>query len=337
MRKFGILGATALVLSLGGATIASAGDDPIKWTLSYLTLNGTIYQEAALEIPERIAKATDGKLQITANSSLVAGNRLLEGVRDGIVQVSMPLPAYYTGSQPLLTIPSLPGISENYDNLKALSASPYGQQVRDLYSNSYNATEMMHTAFCPQTVFSTKPMATLEQWNGLKIRVNNRGTALIGAELGATTVSLSAGEVLPALERGVIDGVITDSCWAHGAGFQSVIKHAANWKLGSVLPAPVLVNKDAWAALPQDVKDKAAAEFKAIEQEFEVRWRKRADELPAMWKAAGVEFAEITPEQNKLIYAERFEKPVLDAWREDMKRVNLDAEAVLATARAAVK
>ncbi len=34
---------------------------------------------------------------------------------------------------------------------------------------------------------------------------------------------------------------------------QAVVKHAANWRLGSVLPSPVLVNKTAWAALDDGV------------------------------------------------------------------------------------
>lgn len=338
MKKTIILGSTALLAAWSSLGAAGAEDaKPIEWTLAYLGLNGTIYQEAALEIPERIKKATNGRLVITSNSSLVAGNRLLEGVRDGIVQISMPVVAYYTGTQPLLTVPSLPGISESFDDLKALSASPYGKEVLQLFATEYKATQLMQTAFCPQTMFSTKPMTNLEEWHGLKIRVNNRGMALIGAELGATTVSLSAGEVLPALERGVIDAVVTDSCWAYGAGFDAVIKHAANWKLGSVLPAPVLVNTDAWNGLTSELRDIVAAQFKAIEAEFETRWRKRAEDLPAMWRAKGVDFTDITPEQNAQIYEERFEKPVLDAWRTDMARVNLNAESTLAIARAATK
>ena len=121
----------------------------------------------------------------------------------------MPLTGYYTGTQPMFTVPSLPGYSESYDDLLACAERDYGDQLRAIYTEDYNATEILETAFCPQTLFSTKPITTLEEW-GRKLRVNNRGTGLIGDALGAITVSLSAAEVLPALERGVIDGVITD-------------------------------------------------------------------------------------------------------------------------------
>jgi TRAP-type C4-dicarboxylate transport system substrate-binding protein len=324
-----LLGSTTLVAT-------AAHSETTEWTLAHLAVKGSIYEEVAQVIPERIAAATDGQLIITANSSLVKGNRLLEGVRDGLVQMSLPLTGYYTGSQPLFTVPALPGISESYDDLKALSASDYGDQVRAVYDQTYNSTELMQTAFCPQTVFSTAPITTAAEWKDRKLRVNNRGTGLVGAELGAITVSLSAGEVLPALERGVIEGVITDTCWAYDAGFSSVITHASAWKLGSVVPSPVLVNNDAWNALPEDLRAKVAAEFEAIEADFEARWRERTAELPGLWVKAGVEFTQVSDEENAKVLADDVQAPVIAAWREDMERAGLDADAVLETARGAV-
>lgn len=318
-------------------TANSAYAETTEWTLGYLGLRGTVYEEVALQMPERIAEATDGRLQITANSSLVAGNRLLEAVRDGLVQISLPIPAYYTGTQPLFTIHSIPGVSESYDDLKALSASEIGTQIRTVFNDTYNSTQLMETAFCPQTLFSTKQIASVDEWEGRKLRVNNRGMGIMGAKLGATTVSLSAGEVLPALERGVIEGVITDTCWAYGAGFGSVISHAAAWKLGSVLPAPVLVNNDAWDALPDDLKPVVKAEFEEMSAEIEALWRQRVEELPKQWQDAGVAFSEISEEETKRVYADEYQMPVLEVWRGDMKRAGLDADAVLATARSATQ
>lgn len=332
MKHFAITG--VVLASFASAPAAHA--DTTEWTMAYLGLAGTIYQDVALAVPDRIAAATDGKLIITPNSSILKGNRYLEGVRDGAVQMALVVAAYYTGSEPHFTVPSIPGISESYDDLEALSLSQWGEEFRAIFENDYNSIQVLQSAFCPQTLFSTVPITTLEEWNGRKLRVNNRGMGLVGAELGATTVSLSAGEVLPALERGVIEGVITDSCWALGAGFNSVITNASNWRLGSVLPAPMVVNKDAWAALPDDVREAAAAEFAAIEEDFEQKWREREAALPDMWRDAGVTFDEIGDAEMERAYDERLVGKVIEAWREDMDRVGLDADATLATAREAV-
>ena len=328
----------ALVLALGPSVIAApASADVTQWTLAYLPVKGTIYEEVALAIPDRIAKATAGRLVIKPNPSLVAGNRLLEGVRDGLVQVSLPLIGYYSGAQPLFTVPSLPGISESYEDLVALNRSAYGDQIRAILDKNYNAAVLMETAFCPQTLFSTVPIRTVEEWKGRKLRVNNRGTGLVAGALGATPVSLSAAEVLPALERGVVEGVVTDTCWAFGAGFQTVVKHAANWRLGSVLPSPVLVNKTAWAALDDGVRQAVKAEFARIEADFARRWKERVAEMPGLWRKAGVQVHDIPDAEMQRVYADVIQKPVLESWRVDMKRVGLDADATLAAARRAVR
>ena len=61
---------------LGGASLmaTTVKAEPVEWTLAYLAVKGTIYEEVALAIPERIATATDGQLVITANSSLIKGS-----------------------------------------------------------------------------------------------------------------------------------------------------------------------------------------------------------------------------------------------------------------------
>lgn len=332
MKLHHVAGGLATLLLAGPAQAQTT-----EWTLGYVALKGTIYAELAEAIPARIEAATGGKLKITANSSLVPGNRLLEGVRDGLIQMTVPIPAYYTGTEPLFTIHSLPGISESYDDLKALAASDIGAQITGVYAETYGATQLMETAFCPQTLFSTAPMTTLEEWKDKKLRVNNRGIGIMGAELGATTVQLSAGEVLPALERGVIEAVMTDSCWAYGAGFGSVVTHAADWKLGSVLPAPVLVNTAAWQGLPDDVRAAAKAEFAKLQGEFETRWRDQTAQLPELWQKSGIDFAHISDEETARAYDPAIQTPVLEVWRADMTRVGLDADAVLDQARQAVE
>lgn len=326
---------TFLALGLMGFA-SSAQAQTAEWTLGYVPVKGTIYEEVALAIPDRIAAATDGQVKITLSTSLVKGNRSLEAVRDGLLQMTLPIPAYYTGSIPIFTVPYLPGLSENYDDMKALGASPYGQGVIDMYNEEYNSTQVMETAFCEQVLFSNVPITTIEEWKGRKLRVNNRGTGLFGAEVGATTVSLSVGEVMPALQRGVIEGVITDSCWAYGAGFASVISEAAGWKLGSVVPSPVLINNDALAALSEDLQVKVLAEFAAMNDEFEARWRKRAEEMPGLWEEAGVNYTQVAEEEITRAYQDQYQQPIIDAWRADMERVGMDPDATLAIARKAV-
>ena len=55
-----------------------------------------------------------------------------------------------------------------------------------------------------------------------------------------------------------------------------------------------------------------------------------------MWREAGVIFDEIADDEMERAYDERLVGKVIEAWRLDMDRVGLDADATLAIARAAV-
>ncbi|GLS16019.1 TRAP transporter substrate-binding protein DctP [Hydrogenophaga electricum] len=322
-------------LGLSAAFTAQANPE-FKWTLAYLPVTGTTYYDVAQQLPERLSKATQGRLQVTANGSLVPGNRLLEAVRDGDVQMSLVLSGYYSASQPLFTLVALPGYSESFSDLEKIMASPYGAAVRDVFARDYKAREVLYSAFCPQTMFSTKPVTKVEDWNGLRVRVNNAGTAVLANVLAAKPVSLSAGEVLPALQRGVIDAVITDSCWAYGAGFYTAVKYAAGWKLGSVVPWHLVVGNEAWAKLPADLQKTVAAELAKVSQELRADYAAKVEALPKQWGAKGVTYQPVSDAENRKVQDARYMGPVLDAWYKQAQARNVDARQWESVAREAL-
>ena len=62
---------TGAALSLAAST-ASAQE--IDLTMVMIPGPGSTYSKAVLAVPERIGKATDGRVKITINNSLVQGN-----------------------------------------------------------------------------------------------------------------------------------------------------------------------------------------------------------------------------------------------------------------------
>ncbi len=79
----GLLGALGLGLLLAGAP-ASAQDFDL--TLAMLPSPHTAYGAMIATIPDRIAKATDGRVKITLNDSLIGGPQIAPAVRDGRVR-----------------------------------------------------------------------------------------------------------------------------------------------------------------------------------------------------------------------------------------------------------
>ena len=66
---------------------------------------------------------------------------------------------------------------------------------------------------------------------GKKIRVHSASLGDYVEGAGGTSVTMSFGEVLPALQKGVVDCAITDAMSAYRGKWPEVIKHAVPSKL----------------------------------------------------------------------------------------------------------
>jgi TRAP-type mannitol/chloroaromatic compound transport system substrate-binding protein len=103
---------------------------------------------------------------------------------------------------------------------------------------------------------SNKPIHTVEDYKGLKIRLMGRVQGKIVAALGGSQVPLTGGEVYQALERGLVDaGEYGGPSIDWPMGFAEVTKYVCT--PGWYQPATVIdciVNQKAWNSLPDDLK-----------------------------------------------------------------------------------
>jgi TRAP-type mannitol/chloroaromatic compound transport system substrate-binding protein len=107
----------------------------------------------------------------------------------------------------------------------------------------------------PEEVWSKKPIKTLADIKGLKIRAAGLSMDL-WEKLGASVVLLPAGEVLPSLQRGMIDATeILDPSYDYTLGLHEVCKY----RFGPPLHMSnnifqLLIKPKSWEALPDDLK-----------------------------------------------------------------------------------
>ena len=100
-----------------------------------------------------------------------------------------------------------------------------------------------------------KPIESLEDIQGLKYRIYGIGNEVYG-KMGVAVVTLPGGEILPALERGVIDAAE----WVGGIadlqlGFQDILKlHYPPGMHEPVTYADLIINKDTYDSLPADLQ-----------------------------------------------------------------------------------
>ena len=179
----------------------------------------------------------------------------------------------------------------------------------------------MHT-YGETCVFSTKPLETYEDWKGLKIRdegIYNQFHNMIGAR--GTNVSPS--ETYLALKLGTLDATHWDISAISGLKWHEVAPYWVQLNDNKHLVGHILLNKDSWNALPDDVKkvvQKAAENYwhatvKGYEEEFA--------NAKQMVKDGQLKVSYLTPET-----VQKFKEIAYKIWDDVAKRDKASANAI---------
>jgi TRAP-type mannitol/chloroaromatic compound transport system substrate-binding protein len=248
------------VLVLSACSGASSQPQTIRWKMATSwSDNISLYTAGAQAICQRINQMSGGRLVIEASpaGAPVGAFDVFDAVSSGKVECGHSWPGYWISKEPGFELfSSIPDMMTQQEWLIWLYGPSRGIDLwRELY-NKYNVMPFPGALNGPEFgIFTNRPVRTLEDFKGLRLRAVGMAADIL-KELGATTVSLPAGEIISAMKNGSIDGCefnapIID--WQ--LGFQDVAKYAAlpSWHQPSGM-YDTLVNRDAWNRLPDDLK-----------------------------------------------------------------------------------
>jgi TRAP-type C4-dicarboxylate transport system substrate-binding protein len=118
-------------------------------------------------------------------------------------------------------------------------------------------------------LFSTRPVENLEDFKGLKLRVYGSYQPRVVEAAGGVPVTLSYGEILDGLHKGVIDATVINPINGRDLGFGDVAKHVTLMGpgLGVWLNAGIgfAMNADQWASLTAEQKRMMLEEARKVE------------------------------------------------------------------------
>ncbi|OQY45263.1 MAG: hypothetical protein B6240_09030 [Desulfobacteraceae bacterium 4572_87] len=298
-----------------------------KLTLAYLPVKGTLYVDVTEMFAKRINDATGGRVEIILNDSLVKGTQLAQSVRDDRVQLATILAAYYSATNPEFGLAQLPGLMNNLKEFKEVFYGFWRGEMNRIFDEKYNSKVLCWGLFAPQNLISIKPVKTVADFKGKKIRVHNIETATLVSTLGAKPTPMPASEVLPALQRGIIDGVFTSSAWAYGQGFYTVAKYVSLWPIATILPFPIVINNDEWKKLPGDLQEKILAAGKKLEGEAFADYTSKMSSLPKKWAAKGADYYVAPDSQVDILFQTRHINPVYESFFSRAKKAGFDGKA----------
>ena len=157
----------------------------------------------------------------------------------------------------------LAGLALTIDKVRA-ACNAYRPVLDRLLQQNWNA-KLLYIGIAQQQVFWCRvPIAGLADLKGKKVRVFNKTMVDFLEGVGATGVSMAFPEVIPSLQRGVIDCGVTGTLSGNTAGWGEVTTHQYPMSLGWAVRFTA-VNVNSWKRFDPKVRDFFVDQFKRFE------------------------------------------------------------------------
>lgn len=245
-----------LTLSLGSAAVAQ---EKFKWRAGSTWTPAINLIESDRYFIKIVNQMAGGRMTISHHPAgeIVGAFELFDAVSKGALEGGFDWPSYWSGKNSAFDL--LGSVSFWFTPADYYTWVYQGgglELIRKLFAK-YNMYYIPIGNTPSESGFRTnKPIKSLEDFKGLKLRTPLAQTMWILQELGANPVKLPGGEIYMALKLGTIDGAEFSNASADfGMKFAEVTKYwsVPCWFQPSSMLG-VMINLDAWKKLPDDLK-----------------------------------------------------------------------------------
>jgi TRAP-type C4-dicarboxylate transport system substrate-binding protein len=249
MKKF-----TTAVAALAISATSALADDPVVLNAVGTWSSLTNYQKH--EEPffnSRLNEASGGEIigKIQSQSGLgLKGFEIMRLVKNGVFDFAFGLPGYVAAENAIFEGADLSTLTQDIDTQRKVSDAYY-PTLETAFADIYNAKLLMLYPFPSQTLWCNGEVNGIEDLKGKKIRVYSTTLGDFVEGVGGTSVTVSFSEVIPALEKGVVDCAITGTMSAYTAKWNQVATHAYTLRVGWGLAFGAM-NMDKWNSLTAD-------------------------------------------------------------------------------------
>ncbi len=247
--------------ALGAPAIVTA-QEPIELRMQTSWPSGDIFQEFAQQYADRVEEMSGGRIRIDLlpAGAVVAAFQVMDACHDGVIDCAHSVPVYWYGKHKGASFFGTgPVWGGDAANILAWihqggGAEFYRELTQDILGLNVVAFFSMPMPAQPFGWFK-EPVTSADQVNGLKYRTVGLAADLFQA-MGASVSQLPGGEIVPAMERGVIDAFEFNNPTSDMRfGAQDVAK---NYMLSSYHQASesfeIIWNKDRFDGLDPDLQ-----------------------------------------------------------------------------------
>ncbi|MCG8362822.1 MAG: TRAP transporter substrate-binding protein [Pseudanabaenales cyanobacterium] len=305
----------------------------------FLPTTSTSHQQFIEPWAEAIAADSGGRIKVEIYPTMQLGGKppqLFDQVRDGVVDVAWTLPGYTPGRFPTVEVFELPFMAASAEATSQAVQEFYQRHLKEEFQDVHPLVFYVHA---PGSFhMNGKPIQSLDDLKGVKVRAPTRVTNNVLQVLGATPVGMPLPEVPEAVAKGVVDGTLLPYEVTRPLRVHELTDSHTEFGGDRGLYTAVFLfamNKAKYESLPETLK-------KVIDDHSGLALAQQAGQILDQAEAPGRQAAEDLGDTFYTIEEEELERwrvtaePVIDAWVAAMNAQGKDGEALLAEARALV-
>lgn len=245
-----------LTLSYLGVRCPEASSSEITLRLASTTPSDSVGTRIHDLFAKSVMEKTKGKvkIEIYPANQLFSYKDLLQALPAGSVDMGDVICGTWTGIEPLFLFFDIPFISKSYPQWHKVLDSRTGEILKEEFEKKTGVKILYWIDAGGIGFASGKPLKTLEDFRGKRIRAMGEMNSEMIKTLGGSPVFLGSGELYLALQRGTIDVAISsiDTFWTRK--FHEVTKYIScpNLLLGTIALG---INKNKLDGLPKDVQE----------------------------------------------------------------------------------
>ncbi|MBI5248241.1 MAG: TRAP transporter substrate-binding protein [Desulfomonile tiedjei] len=252
-KNVGLLswGSTFLILVVA-VCAARADTVTLNYSLPWPATHGNTL--VAAEWAKEVEKRTNGAVKIHTfpSGTLTPLDQTYDGVVKGICDIGLSVVSYVKGRFPLSEVIDLPlGYTSGLQATRLANA--YFAKFKP---KEFDDVKMLYMhAHGPGVLITKKPVNKLEDLKGMKIRCTGTSLRVVSA-LGGVPVAMPQTETYDAVQKGVVDGLLSPIETLQGWKFAEVAKYTTeNFSTTYTLLFFTAMNKKKWDSLPKDVQE----------------------------------------------------------------------------------
>ncbi|MES0811799.1 TRAP transporter substrate-binding protein DctP [Roseibium sp. SCPC15] len=287
-------GAVAALAITCAGTYANA----TELRLSHQWSNKDIRHQVAQIVADEVAAAdVDLNIKIFGSKSLFKPREQYKPLSRGQLDMTVFPLSYAGGQQPAYNLTLMPGLVKNHDHAARLSSSPFMEALEAKMADD-DVMVLVHGYLAGGFAGTDKCITNPEDVKGLQTRAAGKSFEQMLAGAGASIASMASSEIYNAMQTGVLQAANTSS--------SSFVSYRIYEQVKCYTPAgdvalwfmyqPLLMNKSTFEGLTEDQQKALLAAAEKAEAYYLEEAKKQDAASAAVFAEAGVEIAEMSPE-----------------------------------------